>query len=238
MKKISSRAVAALTNGILVAVLTVVGVFCFLPDSSPAAETEARVFRRGNSPDGVSLMFNVYWGTDLVYEILDILDENGAKATFFLGGCWADDNADCVKEIAARGQEIGSHGYFHREHDKLSYEGNEQEIATSVQYLSAVSGVSIGLFAPPSGAYNDDTVKAAEALGLKTVLWSRDTVDWRDKDASVCLRRATEDVAGGELILMHPMQHTVEALPSVLAYLGGHGLRAVTVGENLSETKR
>ncbi len=233
MKKLSSRAVAALTNGILAVVLIVVGAFCFLPASSPAAGVDERVFRRGTAQDGVSLMFNVYWGTETVYEILDVLDEYGAKATFFLGGCWADDNTDCVKEIAKRGQEVGSHGYFHREHDKLSYEENEGEIRASVDYLARVSGAEIKLFAPPSGAYNDETVNAAESLGLKTVLWSRDTVDWRDKDEELCFSRATKDVAGGELILMHPMEHTLKALPRILTYYREHGLRAITVEENL-----
>ncbi len=233
MKKLSSRAVAFLTNGILAAVLVVVATFCFLPASSPASGVDERVFRRGASADGVSLMFNVYWGTETVYEILDVLDEYGAKATFFLGGCWADDNTDCVKEIARRGQEIGSHGYFHREHDKLSYEGNEGEIRTSVEYLARIAGVEVKLFAPPSGAYNDDTVKAAESLGLKTVLWSRDTVDWRDKDEELCFSRATKDIEGGELILMHPMEHTLKALPRILTYYKEHGLRAIAVGENL-----
>lgn len=234
MKRLSSRAVAALTNGVLAVVLAVVAAFCFFPVSSPASQVEERVFRRGASPDGVSLMFNVYWGTETVYGILDVLEEYGAKATFFLGGCWADDNAACVKEIAARGQEIGSHGYFHRDHDKLSYADNAAEIGTSVKYLAGASGAEIKLFAPPSGAYNDDTVKAAEALGLKTVLWSRDTVDWRDKDEALCFSRATEGVSGGELILMHPMEHTLKALPRILTYYREHGLRTVTVGENLS----
>ena len=233
MKKLSSRAVAAITNGILAAVLIVVGAFCFLPASSPASGVDERVFRRGTSQDGGSLMFNVYWGTETVLEILDVLDEYGAKATFFLGGCWADDNTACVKEIVKRGQEIGSHGYFHREHDKLSYEENEGEIRASVDYLARVAGTEIKLFAPPSGAYNDETVNAAESLGLKTVLWSRDTIDWRDKDAELCFSRATKDVAGGELILMHPMEHTLKALPRILTYYREHGLRAITVEENL-----
>ena len=64
-------------------------------------------------------MFNVYWGTDEVYQILDILTEHEAKATFFIGGCWADDNVECLKEIYAQGHEIGNHGYFHKEHSKM-----------------------------------------------------------------------------------------------------------------------
>lgn len=234
MKKLSSRAIAALTNGILALILVVVGAVCFFPSVAGVSGVEGKAIYKGNSSDGVSLMFNVYWGTKEVYGILDVLDEFDAKATFFLGGSWADDNVACVKEIRARGHEIGSHGYFHRDHDKLSYDDNLTEIAQSIEFLSLAAGEAITLFAPPSGAYNDDTLTAAEKLGLKTILWSKDTVDWRDKDQAVCFERATKDVKGGELILMHPMEHTLDALPRILECYREKGLRAITVSENLA----
>ena len=231
MKKRS--AVTALTNVFLALIVLTLGTVCFLPAVSPASEIDSRVHYRGTSEDGVSLMFNVYWGTEEVLSILDTLDEYGAKATFFLGGCWADDNVACVREIARRGHEIGTHGYFHKEHDKLTLEENLDEIRTSAEFLSLASGREISLFAPPSGAFNADTLTAAESLSLTTVMWTKDTIDWRDKDEKICFARATEDVKGGDLILMHPMQHTAKALPKILAYYGEHGLRAITVGENL-----
>ena len=76
---------------------------------------------------------------------------------------------------------------------------------------------------------------AAESLGLKTVMWSRDTIDWRDKDVSLVVKRATENAAGGDLVLMHPKEHTLRALPQVLGYYEKAGLKAVTVSENIGE---
>ena len=233
MNKLSSRALTLLTNGALALIIIVVGVVCFLPTASPAAGVEEQAYYRGNSKDGVSLMINVYWGTDVVKGMLDVLDEYGATATFFIGGSWADDNVECVKEIARRGHEIGSHGYFHRDHDKLSYSENLDEIKTSVDFITRASGVELKLFAPPSGAYNDNTLSAAASLGLRTVLWSKDTIDWRDKDEDVCFNRATQNVSGGELILMHPMTHTLAALPRILTYFEEHFLRTISVSENL-----
>ncbi len=233
MKKLASRTLTALTNAFLVAVVLVIGAVCFLPSVSAASGVDGRVCYRGSSETGVSLMFNVYWGTEEVYGILDVLGEYGAKATFFLGGSWADDNVPCVREIVSRGHEIGSHGYFHRDHSKLDLKENREEIGTSVEFLALASGQPIRLFAPPSGAYSDETVDAAESLGLRTVMWSRDTVDWRDKDEALCYSRATAGVGGGELILMHPMPHTLKALPRILKYYQAHGLSTITVSENL-----
>lgn len=236
MKKLSSRAVAAITNGVLALVLVVVGVVCFYPTAAHVSGLEDRVHYRGTSGDGVSLMFNVYWGTQEVEGILEALAEYDAKATFFIGGSWADDNTACVRKIVEAGHEVGSHGYFHRDHTTLGYEGNVEEISRSVQFLQLAAGVPVTLFAPPSGAYDEDTVNAAESLGLRTVMWSRDTIDWRDKDEETCYLRATEDLQAGELILMHPMEHTLKALPRILEYCNTHSLRPITVGENLANT--
>ena len=231
--KRSSRALAAITNSILIVIIALVSTVCFLPKAESVAGVEGEVYYKGYSENGVSLMFNVYWGTKEVNGILDVLDEYEAKATFFIGGSWADDNVDCLKEIAARGHELGSHGYFHRDHDKLDYAGNYQEIKTSVDFIQMATGITIALFAPPSGAYNDNTVGAARQLGLKTVMWSKDTIDWRDKDVEICFTRATKNVTGGDLILMHPMAHTLEALPRILAHYRNAGLKTVTVSENI-----
>ena len=111
-----------------------------------------------------------------------------------------------------------------------------EEISRSVRFLQLAADVPVTLFAPPSGAYDEDTVTAAESLGLRTVMWSRDTIDWRDKDEQTCYVRATKQLQAGELILMHPMAHTLAALPRILEYCGEHGLRAVTVSENLRGT--
>ena len=224
-----NRLISLITNGVLALVLAVLATVCFLPDAKSVSGGGDGTYRKGTG-EGVSLMINVYWGTETV---LDVLDEYEATATFFLGGCWADDNVACVKEIAARGHEIGSHGYFHRDHSKMNYKENVEEIAHSVEFISLASGKPVTLFAPPSGAYHEETVNAAQALSLKTVLWTKDTVDWRDKDENICYERATKEVTAGYLVLMHPMEHTLAALPRILRHYRETGLKTISVGENL-----
>lgn len=232
MKKLSSRALTALSNGVLLFIVLAIGAVCFLPSAAAVSAPAGKVYDRGTK-QAVSLMINVYWGTDIVEGMLDLFQEQGVRVTFFVGGCWADDNVPTVRRMAEEGHEVGSHGYFHREHDKLSFRENVEEIGTSIEFLSLVTGKPVSLFAPPSGAYSGDTLRAAESLGLKTVLWSRDTVDWRDKDVSLCYTRATKDISGGELILMHPMEHTLKALPKILQYCEGNGLAIIPAGENI-----
>lgn len=232
-----NKLISVFVNVALCLIVTLTCVVGFVGGNATAVSSDGEnlFYNVKDNPRGVSLMFNVYQNTQNVYDILDILDENNAKATFFLGGSWADDNVDCVRAIASRGHEVGSHGYFHKSHDKMNYEQNLAEIRTSVKLLNAILGYEISLFAPPSGAFNDHTVTASASLGLKTIMWSRDTIDWRDNDRSLCYSRATKNLENGEFILMHPMDVTVKTLPDILKYVRESGLTAVTVSYNLGE---
>ena len=183
----------------------------------------------------VGLTFNIYESSENVLKILDILDEYKAKATFFIGGSWADDNVDCVREIYSRGHELGSHGYFHKDHSNMSYEANLEEIRPSVKLLEMICLNKICLFAPPSGAYNESTLSACASLGLNVIMWSRDTVDWRDKDVNIIIERATKNLKSGEFILMHPKDQTVQALPEILKYISENGLKTAAISQFLGE---
>lgn len=224
------------TNLVLGTLILSVGALCLAPidDTALTSGAEAEIYRSAvNEPSGVSLMFNVYWGTEEVYRILDILQTYKAKCTFFIGGCWADDNVECLREIFARGHEIGNHGYFHKDHDKLSLVQNQKEISDCNRFIELAIGTAPTLFAPPSGAYGNNTLTACKALQMKTILWSRDTIDWRDKDSKIIYTRATKNIQSGEFVLMHPMQATADALTDILAYYQSQNLAVVTVGENL-----
>ncbi len=224
-----------LTNVSIMAVILAVSLVGYFSGSPATATYESENLYYGGTGDGVSLTFNVYESSDNVIKILDILDEYEAKATFFIGGCWADDNVDCVREIFARGHEIGSHGYFHKDHSAMSFAANVEEIRPSKRLLEMICLKEVKLFAPPSGAFNENTLTACENLGMRVIMWSRDTVDWRNTDTNVVYRLATKDLKAGEFILMHPKDVTVKTLPNILKYMADNGLKAVTVGENLGE---
>lgn len=181
----------------------------------------------------VAIEINVYQGGEYVLEMLKTLEEFGAKATFFIGGCWADDNNEILLKILSSGNEIGNHGYFHKDGDKLDFEGNLREIRATNALIEAITGVRPSLFAPPSGAFGSDTLAAAEREGMKVVMWSKDTIDWRDKDEQLVIKRATKDVKAGDFILMHPTEHSARALPEILKAFAEKGLKAVRVSDLL-----
>ena len=159
------------------------------------------------------------------------LQDAGAKATFFIGGSWADDHNGELLSIVRAGHEVGSHGYFHKDGDKLDLQGNLREVRSANALLQAITGEKPQLFAPPSGAYGEDTLQACRQEGMKVIMWSKDTIDWRDKDEELVYARATDGVKAGDLILMHPTAHTANALPRILRAYERSGLKAVTVSE-------
>ena len=231
-----SKLITVITNVFLVAVVAAVSLVGYFGGNAVAVSNEnSNLFYKAEDGSGVSLMFNVYEHTENVYKILDVLDEYGAKSTFFIGGSWADDNVDCVREIYKRGHEIASHGYFHKDHSRMSVDANLEEIRPSVELLNMICGTEVKLFAPPSGAFCEATVNACISMDLRVIMWSRDTIDWRDKDVNLIYSRATKNLVKGEFVLMHPTDCTVEALPKILSYIRDNGLTAVTVSQNLGE---
>ena len=112
-----------------------------------------------------------------------------------------------------------------------------QEIENTHNVVKSILGIDMGLFAPPSGSYNQTTVDAAESLGYKTIMWTegRDTIDWRDKDSEVVYKRATKNCKGGDFVLMHPTEATKNALERIVVQLQQDGFELCSISQNLQQ---
>ena len=225
MKK--SRLVA---NIVIILMLLVLSAVSLGEISTKSVQADSRVIYSGNTENNnVCFMINVYQGNEYIEAMLDVLDYYKVKTTFFIGGSWAIKNLDLVREIYTRGHELGNHGFYHKDQDGLDYETNYQEINMCHQVISENLGIEMRLFAPPSGAYDSITVDVASALEYKTIMWTRDTIDWRDQDRDIIYKRAIKDMANGDLILMHPTEKTAEALANILSTAINNGFNPTTV---------
>lgn len=238
MKKFEKLFVGVVSNVIIATLVFIIGfsVFIFNRQNSievANSEYKGTIYAGDKNSNKVSLMINVYWGNDSLEKMLDILDKYGVKTTFFVGGSWVKENQSLLKKIHSKGHEIASHGYKHKEHGKLDYTSNLTEIQTCHEIVKDVLGIEMELFAPPGGSYNSNTIKAAEFLNYKTIMWTRDTIDWRDHNTSLIYNRAVTNMCGGDLILMHPTENTAEALSNIIEYAKKNKFELVTVSENL-----
>lgn len=223
------------SNIAIFAMILVVGLVAFVGSIGlPASSAVSGVYYNGDrSSKNISLMINVYWGTEYLDNMLATLKEKDVKTTFFVGGTWAVLNEEYLKKIQEDGHEIANHGYHHKDHDKISEQENFNEISNTHKIIKELIDVDMTLFAPPSGAYNKVTVEAAQNLGYKTIMWTRDTIDWRDHNTQLIYQRAIKNANGGDLILMHPTQNTMEALPQIIDWFQSNGFNLVPVSTNI-----
>ena len=238
LKRLPRKALDALSAlVILVIVLSLFFVtkLTYPQDNKSVNAGSFAIYKGSEKREAAALMFNVYEGADVVIEILSILRNYTAKATFFIGGIWAEENAEVIREIDAAGCEIGCHGYLHKDHAKLSLEHNKEEIVKTNRLLRKYTGKTVTLFAPPSGSFGKNTEEACRSLGQKMILWTKDTIDWRDKDVSLLVKRATKNASAGDLILMHPKTQTLAALPQIIEAYLSKGLELLTVSEIIGE---
>ena len=195
------------------------------------------IYRGNPNKPMAALMINVAWGEEYLLPMLDTLDEAKVKATFFLDGSWLKKNTELAAEIQKRGHLLENHAYSHPNMSQLEASRARLEISKTKGLLKEKLGVNNRWFAPPSGDYNSQTVKLAAEQGLKTVLWTVDTVDWRKPPASSIVNKIANQVGPGSLILMHPTAPTRDALKDVIRVIRGKGLVLGTVEETLSPNR-
>nr|WP_237690684.1 polysaccharide deacetylase family protein [Paenibacillus caui] len=193
------------------------------------------IYRGNPHKQMAAIMINVAWGNEYIEPMLDTLDEEGVKATFFLDGSWLKKYPEVAKEIQKRGHQLENHAYSHPNMSRLGTERATLEISKTKQLLKDTLGVDNTWFAPPSGDFNQRTVEIAASQGLKTVLWTVDTVDWKNPDPSSVVAKIAQKAGPGSLILMHPTASSKQALKGIIQALKQKGLKVGTVEETLSQ---
>ncbi|GAS81072.1 polysaccharide deacetylase family protein [Paenibacillus amylolyticus] len=195
------------------------------------------IYRGNANKPMVSFMINVAWGNEYIKPMLDTLDAEKVKATFFLDGSWLSKNIELAKEIQKRGHELSNHAYSHPNMSRLSAERAKLEISKTQDLLYKTLGVDNRWFAPPSGDFNQKTVDIASSMGLQTVLWTVDTVDWRKPSSDAVVAKIAKNTEAGTLILMHPTAASSGALKGMIQSIRAKGLMLGTVSETLSSER-
>lgn len=161
--------------------------------------------------------------------LLDCLEANNAKATFFMVGKEILSFPDEVKRMKALGCELGNHTYDHTDLATLSASDISSEISRVDQELVNLTGQGATVVRPPYGSVND-TVKAT--VGTPMILWSIDTLDWKTQDVQATVEEVMNNVQDGSIILMHDIYSTsVDAAEILIPQLIEDGYQLVTVHE-------
>jgi peptidoglycan-N-acetylglucosamine deacetylase len=204
--------------------------------ASPLAEPPPDVHRgpmgtRDRTGDGsVALTFDDGPSPEWTPRVLDLLREQGAKATFCVIGAYAEAYPELVADIAREGHTLCNHSWFH-EFDLGSW--SEEEIRANLRrtndaILRAAPGAEVAYFRQPGGKWTNRVVAVAAELGMESLHWTVDPSDWDGSSTEAKIRdRLLEATGPGSVVLLHDgasnQAAMYGALPRVFAEFADRG---------------
>ncbi|GED57097.1 polysaccharide deacetylase family protein [Brevibacillus formosus] len=194
------------------------------------------IYRKETDKKMVALSFDD-WGTDqTVTKILDILNKKGVKASFFLRADGVERNPNLARAIAEAGHDVANHTYSHPVNTKIAPEELQKEIVKAHQIITeAIQQKPTMYFRPPTGAFDEQTLKAIAATGYEDITIYDVTPSDYDKkrSANEIVKDIMEQTRSGSVILLHMLDdiHTTEALPIVIDQLRSKGYTLVPMTE-------
>ena len=197
--------------------------------------------RRGDrSGRRLALTFDDGPDPDHTPRVLDILDSLGARGTFFVVGERAERARSLVADMWARGHEVASHGWSHRNLWMCGPRRTWTEIARTHDLLEDVTGWPPAHFRPPWGAVNAAMFPMLRRIGERCVLWSIQPEGLRPVSAAVQTDRVLARARPGAIVDLHDAEGTagapgrlLESLPRMVTGLQEDGYALTTVAELL-----
>ena len=167
--------------------------------------------------------------SDFTDRLLDCLEANNVKATFFLAGQEVEYFQEPVKRMEELGCEIGNHSYDHPDLTTLSADDAASQLSRTDQLIQDLTGHIATVVRPPYGSYNDTV---AETAARPLILWSVDTLDWETQNADSTVQNVMDNASDGQIILMHDIfKESVDAAEIFIPQLLQEGYQLVTVSE-------
>lgn len=164
--------------------------------------------------------------------ILDTLEANGARATFFMVGNRMHNYPSTVQRMVALGCEPASHTWDHTYITKLSETSLLANLEEVDAALESIVGVRTIIMRPPGGYLNDAAKATLAKRGVPAVMWSIDTLDWKTRNAQNTVNTVLDNVKDGDIILMHDLYGTTaDAVEVLVPELISRGYQLVTVSE-------
>lgn len=221
---------------LLLALLTVsVSLLTHHAPSQGLSEVSQPTYQVKTANKLIALTFDDGPSTKYTPEILNILQKDHARATFFVLGSLAVKHPAVIEDLRAAGCEVASHGYTHSRLSALSAASVARQIRRTKDALLEITGVAPLFFRPPYGVYNKNVLIAAAKENEKVVLWSIDTRDWAGRSTAQMVRQIEKGARPGAIILFHDgggnRSHTIQALSEVVPALEARGYRFVTIDQ-------
>lgn len=180
----------------------------------------------------VAFTMNCAWSADDIDSILETLEKENIKITFFLVGDWIDANPEVVKKIYEAGHEIGTHSDTHPHVNNLTYEKNVEEIEKCNDKIENITGKRTNLYRTPYGEYNNTVLQAAYDKGYYCIQWNLDTLDYEGLTGEQMWERIKDKLKNGSIILSHNgTDYTADSLEMLIKNIKQSGFEIVKVSD-------
>lgn len=201
------------------------------PRRSPASYNEVNTSR-----PFVALTFDDGPHPQLTPQLLDVLRNEGVRATFYVIGRNVETYPEIARRIVAEGHEIANHSWSHPTLTAISAARLAKEITSTTEVIQRVTGRRPTNMRPPYGAVNERVRQSMfKDHGLDVIMWSVDPLDWRRPGAEVVRQRLVEGAKPGGILLAHDIHPgTIEAMPGTIRDLKAKGFGFATVSQLLA----
>ena len=168
-------------------------------------------------------------------QVLALLAQYQAVATFFVIGKHIQGNETILQQIDAAGHSIGNHSYSHAYLiDFKGVRGLKDELEQTAERVFAVIGKSTALFRPPYGVLTPHLAKVIKILDYQVIGWSIRSYDSTGASAKAIAARVQAKLQPGAIILFHDRSDkTLQALKQTLDFAKNNGYKTVSVEQLL-----
>jgi peptidoglycan/xylan/chitin deacetylase (PgdA/CDA1 family) len=139
--------------------------------------------------------------------LMEVLEKDGVRATFFLIGRYVEMRPDIVREVFKAGHMIGNHTFTHPYLAVTSAAKTREEVENCQHAIEDATGESPKLFRPPFGSRRPYTLRSARSLRLEPIMWNVTSWDWKVPPAAKIVQTCNRHMQGGDVILMHDGSH-------------------------------
>lgn len=170
--------------------------------------------------------------------LLEILEKEKIKATFFIVGEMGAQYPYLLQLINSKGQEVANHTYTHPNLTKLSSSEVIGELEKTRILIKGVTGKDTHLFRPPGGNYNENLKRISSSFSYQPIFWTIFPQDHSDISAGKIYQRVIENIHSNGIILFHSgRENTLQALPRIIQTLREKNYTFVTISDLIVEEK-
>lgn len=180
---------------------------------APQSQLYGRTLTHGSDPTQIALTFDDGPNDPHTLHLLELLQKNRARATFFLIGKYVRRRPDIARAIHQAGHAIGNHTESHPNLIFTSASRLRHELESCSRAIEDTIGAKVTLFRPPFGGRRPAVLRLARSLGLEPAMWSVTGYDWRSLSSEEIVHNVTRSLASrrhrpqGEIVLLHDGSH-------------------------------